>query len=40
MPQVIDPDDKKQPPTAGTTIRGQAAKLVAALMECTPHYVR
>lgn len=36
----IDEDNKKAPPTASTRIRSQCAALVAALMECAPHYVR
>lgn len=40
FPEVIDYDDKKQPPTAGNKIRVQCQDLVTALMSCAPHYVR
>ena len=40
FPEEIDPNDKTSPPTASARIRAQCSSLVAALMECSPHYVR
>lgn len=36
----VDLNDKKAAPTASNRIRSQCAALVAALMDCSPHYVR
>lgn len=40
FPEEVDLNDKKMPHTAGYKIRTQSEALVAALMDCTPHYVR
>ncbi|GAM28278.1 hypothetical protein SAMD00019534_114540 [Acytostelium subglobosum LB1] len=40
FPDVIDPDSKKLPTTAGFKIKSQANDLVATLMKATPHYIR
>ncbi|TYZ59198.1 hypothetical protein PybrP1_007131 [[Pythium] brassicae (nom. inval.)] len=40
FPEEVDLTDKRIPHTAGYRIRTQCEALVAALMDCTPHYVR
>ncbi len=40
FPEEVDLDDKKGPPTAAMRIRTGGGELVAALMQCSPHYVR
>jgi myosin-1 len=40
FPEEVSEVEDKKASTAGATIRSQCAKLVTALMDCTPHYVR
>ncbi|PTB37760.1 class II myosin [Trichoderma asperellum] len=40
FPHQVDQDNRKQPPTAGDTIRASANLLVDTLMKCQPSYIR
>lgn len=40
FPDEIDPNSRKRPPTAGSKLVGQCAKLVTQLLDSTPHYCR
>ncbi|TAQ86558.1 hypothetical protein B7494_g5118 [Chlorociboria aeruginascens] len=40
FPDVVDQDNRKQPPSAGDKIRASANDLVATLMKATPSYIR
>ncbi|XP_067131867.1 unconventional myosin-Ie-like [Centruroides vittatus] len=40
FPEVVSGTVRNRPTTAGSKIKTQANKLVEALMQCTPHYIR